>query len=56
MRFTLNYRGPLRTNGAAREKMNLRRGFHPQLRNCSFPPLDGAAVPAVQSPLPARGR
>jgi hypothetical protein len=32
MDFRLYYRGPLRTNGTAKEKQTLRRVFHPQLR------------------------
>lgn len=32
MRFTLNYRGPLKSNRGPADKLALRRHFHPQLR------------------------
>jgi hypothetical protein len=39
MRFTLNYRGPLKSNGGAPEKLALRRHFHPQMRELWGQPL-----------------
>jgi hypothetical protein len=33
MEFRLVYRGPLRTNGSAKEKHAIRRALHPQLRD-----------------------
>lgn len=33
MRFHLHYRGPLKPNGGPQEKQELRRAFHPQLKD-----------------------
>ena len=42
MRFTLYYRGPLKSNRGAREKQELRRHFHAQLRELwTHTPLAG---------------
>jgi len=32
MRFVLTYRGPLKANGTARDKHDIRQAFHPQLK------------------------
>jgi len=40
MRFTLTYRGPLPANGSVRDKQDIRRQLHPQLKHLfTYPPL-----------------
>jgi hypothetical protein len=41
MEFTLVYQGILKTNGNAKQKQEIRRAFHPQLKALwQYPPLD----------------
>jgi hypothetical protein len=50
MRFTLYYRGPLRSNAGPDEKFDIRTQIHPQLVNLwQTPPLDTLA-PKVLTP------
>lgn len=54
MQFHLVYRGPLRSNGDARHKHQIRRALHPQLKELwTHPPLDG--LDYLQYPPPENG-
>ena len=42
MEFTLTYKGPLKSNGSLKDKQDIRRAIHPQLRKLwTYPPLKG---------------